>query len=315
MRADTVQTLMRDVVRLAQTPGREANNFRFVSAGLNKMQQHQAAFLLNYNDLGAGWKAAAMFAKAHARLPVYLTADDHWIWRAYLTHCNPNLYFDRAVAEADALTDNSMQHQRDTIEALLLSEDAEYADIAKMTGIDVDTIIAYEKLFFNVRDRMEDYLFLAKQVYPNGRLEELYDHYLRTASFGDLLRRTGYNCGKDYVGFMSGLRSRLIKDMSAGDMASQLERIVMANGFILASSGLINQRTDAQGLRTAQSMITAAKAGGMENQEMSGFDSVPVSIALRGEMALIGRKELRANQAEIRKMDAAIEVDAEIVTR
>jgi hypothetical protein len=312
MRVDTVQTLMGDVVRLAQRVD-QGDNFRFVSAGLNKMQQHTAAFLLNYNDMALGWKAAAMFARAHAQLPVYLTADDQWIWRAYLTQCNPDLYFDKHVAEAEALMDISMQHQRHTIQALLLSDDADFTDIAKITGLSVDTLVAYEKLFFNVKDRREDAMFLAKHVYPHGRLEELYDNYLRNTTFGDLLRRTGYNCGKDYVVYMSGLRSKLIKDMSVGDMASQLERVVMANGFFLASSGLINQRSDAQGLRTAQSMITAAKAGGMENPEQSGFDDITVSIALRGELAHAGRVKLESNQRSLKRLDANT-FDAEVAT-
>lgn len=314
MRGDIVQMLMEDVVRLAETVELDVDNFRFIPKGLDRAQQYKTAFVLNYTDLAAGWKAAKMFARAHARLPLYLTAEDSWIWRAYLLHCNPNLYFDRHVAEAEALTDPAMKNIRHVLQALLLSDDASLDDIARITGMHRDTIEAYEKLFFNVLDREKDYLWLSNHVYPNGRLEELYDHYLRTASWGDLLRRTGYNCGRDYVMYMAGFRSNLIKEMSTGDMASQLERIVMANGFVLASSGLIHQRSDAQGLRTAQSMITAAKASGMETQEQSGFDSVPVSTALRGELTQYGRIEFAANQAEQqRRQQTIIDVSAETV--
>ena len=314
MRGDTIQILMQDVVRLAQTVETDADNFRAIPKGLNKTAQHKTAFLLNYTDLAAGWKAAKMFAKAHSQLPLYLTAEDSWVWRAYLLHCNPNLYFDRHVAEAEALTDPSMQNIRNTVQALLLTEDSTMSDIARITGLHQDTLEAYEALFYNIRDREKDYLWLANQVYPGGRLEELYDQYLRNASWGDILRRTGYKCGRDYVMYMAGFRSNLIKDMSAGDMASQLEKMVMANGFVLANSGLINQRADAQGLRTAQSMITAAKAGGMEHQEQSGFDDLQVSIALRGELSKYGRSEFKANQAELRKrQETTIDVDVETV--
>lgn len=311
MRADVVHRLMADVVELAQNV-QVKDNFRYVSAGLDATQQQKAAFLMNYNDLAAGWKAAGMFAQAHEKLPVYLTADDLWVWRAYLVRCNPELYADKHIAQALALTHPDMEHERCTIQALLLAEDASMEDIAKLTGFEKDTLVAYEKLFYNIRDRKEDYAFMAKHVYPHGRLEELYDHYLRNTTFGDLLRRTGYNCGKDYVTFMAGMRSKLLQDMSAGDMAVRLERIVMANGFVLASSGFINQRSDAQGLRSAQSMITAAKAGGNESQEQSGFDDVRVSVALRGELARAGRSALLTNQQEAARVQNQI-IDAEAV--
>jgi hypothetical protein len=312
MRADIIHMLMLDVVKLGQTVD-ATDNFRIVRHGLDKIQQHKVAFLLNYSDLQLGWNSARMFAQAHAKLPCYLTADDLWVWRAYLANCNPNKYFDPHIAEALALLDESMRFERHLVQAFLWCEDASTKDIAERTGLKEDTIIAYEKLFYNVRDRVADHGFLAKVVYPQGRLEELYDDYLANATFGDLLRRTGYNCGKDYVSFMAGLRSKLIQDMAGADMAVRLERVIMANGYILASSGMINQRHNAQGLRTAQSMITAAKAGGTESQEQSGFDDVHVSIALRGEMARIGRSDLQKNQVEAKRrqertLDVAVEV-------
>jgi len=296
MRVDIAQHLMRDVVEIAQRSSL-ANNFRFVRAGLDSVQQHKAAFLLNYNDLSLGWKAANFFARSHEKLPVYLTADDHWIWRAYLVCCNPDLYFDRHVAEALAFLDPSMQHDRSTLEGYLIAMDTSIEEISQTTGIAADTIQAYEKLFFNVRDRNEDYLFLAKVVYPHGRLEEFYDNYLNNTTFGDLIRRAGYNTGSDYVSFMSGLRSKLVQDMSAGDMASKLEKVVMANGYVMAMAGLINQRENAAGLRTAQSMITAAKAGGNEQQDMSGFDDPGVAASLRDELSRVGRAAVRQNIA------------------
>jgi hypothetical protein len=301
---------MGDVVALAQSVD-IVNNFQHISQGLDKTQQHKAAFLLNYSDLAIGWKAAGMFAKAHAKLPVYLTADDHWIWRAYLVQCNPDKYFDKHVAEALALMDPSMHHEKTTIQGLLLTEDASFKDIACITAIAEDTVRAFEKLFYNVRDRFEDYLFLARSVYPHGRIEELYDRYLHNTTFGDLIRRTGYNCGKDYVTFMAGLRSNLIQDMTSGDMAVRLERTIMANGFVLASSGLINQRNDAAGVRDAKSLIAAAKAGGQDQQETSGFDDVAVSTALRGELVRIGRQNLEEQTEAVKiKFGDIIETEA-----
>lgn len=311
MRGDIVKTLMLDVVDLSQKV-EIIDNFKHVSRGLDKVQQHKAAFLLSYSDLAIGWKASGMFAKAHAKLPVYLTADDQWIWRAYLVQCNPNLYFDKHVAEALALNDPDMKHERSTIQAYLLCEDASFEDISKLTSVDANTLKAYEKLFYNVRDRFDDYLFLARAVYPHGRVEELYDHYLHTTTFGDLIRRTGYNCGKDYVSFMAGLRSTLIQDMTAGDMAVRLERVIMANGFILATSGLLNQRQEAAGFQSAKSLIAAAKAGGNEQQEHSGFDDLSVSSALRGELVRVGRENLEDQAEKVKLLDREI-IEADLV--
>jgi len=314
MTGDIVQTLMGDVVDLAQRV-EIIDNFQHVSAGLNKVQQHKAAFMLSYSNLALGWKAAGMFAKAHEKFPVYLTAEDHWIWRAYLIHCNPDLYFDKHVSEAMALHDPEMKHERATLQAYLLSEDADIEDIAHLTSLDVDTIKAYEKLFYNVRDRFDDYLFLARTVYPHGRVEELYDNYLHNTTFGDLIRRTGYNCGKDYVSFMAGIRSNLVQDMSSGDMAIRLERVIMANGFILATSGLLNQRQEAASVNSARGLIAAAKAGGQEQQDTSGFDDISVSSALRGELTRVGRHNLQEQALQAERLDKTrtLEVEATVM--
>lgn len=312
MRSDVVQNLMQDIVALSQQV-EIADNFRHVTKGLNKTQQHKVAFLLNYSDLALGWKAAGIFAKAHKNLPIYLTCEDQWVWRAYLVHCNPDLYFDRYVSEAMALMDPSMQHERSTLQGYLLAEDCSIQEIAMITGIEHDTIMAFEKLFFNVRDRFEDYLFLSRTVYPHGRLEEFFDDYLRNTTFGDMIRRAGYNRGAEYVSFMAGLRSRLVQDMTSGDMAVKLEKVIMANGFVLAQAGLINQRENAAGVRDAKSMIVAAKAGGNEQVDTSGFDDPGVAAALRGELSRVGRAAVIAQVADKARMAEGKVVDAEVV--
>lgn len=312
MDGNTIRRLATDVVGILQRYD-IPDNFRRVGPALGRQAREKAIFLLSYSDVALGWRAAGLFARTHTPFPAYLTGDDHWLWKAYLTRCAPELYGDPAIAAARAINDPSMYGVRSSLEAFLLSEDMSHADIGRATGLNPAVVSAYEKLFFNVTDRFGDFLYLAKVVYPNGRLEEVFDGYLNNAPYGDILRRIGYNSGRDYVAYMSGLRSNLLHQMGSGDIALQLERVIMANGFVLAHSGAVNQRADAVGLRAAASLIAAAKHGGSDQFETSGFEDEQVSTALRGEMERQARAGLAKSVAmQYSGFDGNI-IDAEMV--
>ena len=62
-----------------------------------------------------------------------------------------------------------MTRDNEAIKALLLSDDVDYKFIASGTAINIDTIKAYERLFFNVVDRKNEHMFIKNVVYPDGR--------------------------------------------------------------------------------------------------------------------------------------------------
>ena len=173
------------------------------------------------------------------------------------------------------MASNQMQRSCEAINALLISSDVDCKYIADRTSIHVDTIKAYEKLFFNIVDRQNDYMFIKNVVYPDGRMVEMFDDYLKNEDLGRILLRTGYNNGAEHVLHFAGFKSGLLNTLASGNsMPAQLEALFMANGYLLARNGWLNQRADAVGLYNARSIMQAAKQGGVEETKPSPFTGV-----------------------------------------
>jgi hypothetical protein len=118
-------------------------------------------------------------------------------------------------------------------------------------------------------------MFIKNVVYPDGRMVEMFDDYLKNEDLGRILLRTGYNNGAEHVLHFAGFKSGLLNTLASGNtMPAQLEALFMANGYLLARNGWLNQRADAVGLYNARSIMQAAKQGGVEETKPSPFTGV-----------------------------------------
>ena len=239
------------------------------------LDQASVRFIIAYKDLSLGWKSAQLLSNSDISFPCFLQGDDLWIFKAYLYCIDSKKFFNRAVAEARGLTSNHMSRDNETIRALLISDDVDYKYIARKTSLSEDTVKAYERLFFNIVDRKQDYMFIKNVVYPDGRMVEMFDDYLKNEDLGKILMRTGYNNGAEHVLHFAGFKSGLVHSLANGnDMPAQLESLFMANGYLLARNGWINQRANAVGLHNARNILQASKQGGVEEQKPSPFTGV-----------------------------------------
>lgn len=239
------------------------------------LDQASTRFILAYKDLSLGWKCSRLLARSNVSFPCFITGEDLWLYKAYLYCLDPTKFFNRHIAEARGLASNHMQRSGEAINALLVSPEVDHEYISVKTSIHVNTIKAYEKLFFNIVDRQNDYMFIKNVVYPDGRMVEMFDDYLKNEDLGRILIRTGYNNGPEHVLHFAGFKSGLLNTLASGNsMPAQLEALFMANGYLLARNGWLNQRSDAVGLYNARSILQAAKQGGVEEQRPSPFDGV-----------------------------------------
>lgn len=239
------------------------------------LDQASARFIIAYKDLSLGWKSAQLLANSDIAFPCFLQGDDLWLFKAYLYCIDSKKFFNRAVAEARGLASNHMSRDNETINALLISDDVDYKYISRRTSLGEDTVKAYERLFFNIVDRKQDHMFIKNVVYPDGRMVEMFDDYLKNEDLGKILIRTGYNNGAEHVLHFAGFKSGLVHSLANGnDMPAQLEALFMANGYLLARNGWLNQRANAVGLHNARNILQAAKQGGVEEQKPSPFTGV-----------------------------------------
>lgn len=201
---------------------------------------------------------------------------------------------DSDILFAISLTDMTNKNMEDTIKAMLMS-DASYEEISKITAIPPKVLELYGELFFNIRDRKKEALFIANVVYPNSRMIEQMEGYTKNEDFGKLMLRAAYNNGIEDVAYFSGLKteSLISSGMTAADAASRLENMIMLNGLFLSRNGFLNQR-NATGVAQAKNIIMASKQSGQDNtssQDLEGVQSL-------GEQALLTLKEIKGPEVE-----------------
>lgn len=263
------------------------------------LDQASARFIVAYKDLSLGWKSARILANSDTPFPCFLQGEDLWLFKAYLYCIDNRRFFNRAVAEARGLASGHMSRDNETIKALLISDDVDYSFIARKTALSVDTVKAYERLFFNIVDRKQDHMFIKNVVYPDGRLVEMFDDYLKNEELGKILLRTGYNNGAEHVLHFAGFKSGLIHNLANGNsMPAQLEALFMANGYLLARNGWLNQRANAVGLHNARNILQAAKQGGVEEQKPSPFAGVADILGTEVLNNLQNDANMRLNKAQ-----------------
>jgi len=172
--------------------------------------------------------------------------------------------------------DRSMSpYFKNVLKSCLLVEDILADEISAKTGIPENVIKIYEKLFFNVWDRLEDQLYIASLVTPEGIANELDPNYALRASYIDLLKRAGYRNGINDVLSLAGLRGYTMTG-STQALVAEFENKLMANAVFLSNIGMLNTRNQV-GISNAKNLLAAAKHGGdtdMTNSDLLGVGGI-----------------------------------------
>ena len=219
--------------------------------GINRL----SAVLL---DPKFGWH----FVKAHLEVKQDLpnvAIREEYIKRAYVL-CAWKEQCDE-VAEAMLFEHPSFVHYRDALQAMLLVRSNTFQDISDRLSISRMTVEAYEQLFFNVRDRMGEELYIASLAYPEGIRVEMTDDYGQRESNQMIMRRMAINYRDNSSLAMLGLPSTRMSDLGADDSATRMEAMIMNNGLQLAKFGMLNQKA-VPGIMHARQTIAARKHAG-----------------------------------------------------
>jgi hypothetical protein len=261
-------------------------------------------FLAKYIQTNYGWYIALQFANRGMEFPLMLQGRDLWVHKAYLLRMDPWKNYDQHVVEAYHLAQfvNGAPNLRQHLKAMLLAfrpdgnAETHLREVSLKTGVSVGTLDAFEVLFFNVIDRRSDALYLAQEVYPNTRLVEFDEHYLRNSTHEDLIKRVAYNHrDMDLTAYLSGIgdHTYLRKLAASNDRESELTRFLMGNGLILAHTSLLNQRN--VGVSRALTLLAASRQSGADKEEPTLTGIVPIySEAFR--QALSMNKEMVLDQ-------------------
>ena len=254
----------------------------------NKPNPFQATcrdrFLAKYTKPNFGYYIAKSMANARLRFPIALVGRDTWVFKAYLMLLDHDKYFNHHIVEAYHLSQflSIAGELGSAIKAMLIackfSETTEdhITAVADVMGAPRETIDAFESLFFNVLDRREDSLFIAKEVYPDSRLVEFDPNYMMNTPYTDIIKRVAYNHRDiDMTSYLIGIGDQTYFKKMAGrtDRESELAKLIMGNGLLMTHTNLMNQHS--VGLSRASTLLAASRQSGNTSEEpaIAGMES------------------------------------------
>ena len=144
------------------------------------------------------------------------------------------------------------------LECMLLRGEYDYPSIAKKLSITEATVQIYGTLFWNVRDRLDDRIYINTLVYPEGRQVELVPGYAKKEHPRNLALRITVASGLDAAEEFLGLRS----EATGAGRAEQAEAFaakILSTGNFLAKMGFLHQKLPA--LEAARGVLRLRKAG------------------------------------------------------
>ena len=280
----------RTIAQLAWYKPRSSNAARLSSCtDIKGISPECASDIIHYaechQNLRFGWDFASDMAESDAKFPAILHGDDLYIWRAYKYILGSE---DPVIAGALSLNMDSQTNIRNNVRALLISDKVDHEFVAENLSLPLETVRAYEKLFFNVIDRKKDHAYIANLVFPEGRITEAFESYLENTGLSELLLRAGYVHGYRHVLYSAGLGQNPYSGKTAAEGASMLDGMFMADGCLYASYGWMHQRNNAVPITNARLSMQASKMG---NGEIGNNDgALTLGDTIHAELARIGQQ-------------------------
>ena len=110
------------------------------------------------------------------------------------------------MMEVESFRTEARRHERDLLEALLLAKSVTLGDIAGHLHTSEELVAAYETIFWNVRDRLDERGYINTLLYPGGVQESVRD--TKPNATGDRLRqlRAGAHNDVDEVMALAGYK-------------------------------------------------------------------------------------------------------------
>lgn len=229
-------------------------------------------FASQYSNPAFGWHIARVFASSRKPMPITLMGADTWVFKAWLMFLDPDKWYNHHIAQAYAIAAlPELKMVGETLRGAILAtckdsfnRVSQERSVVEQTGISPQVLSAFEVLFFNIYDRAADNLYLAHELYPNTRLVELREDYLKSVDVADLLKRSAYN-HKDIrmTLYLAGVGDAeyLAQLAERPDREQELGKRIMGNALILSYAGLLNQRS--VGLSRGQTLLAASRQSGM----------------------------------------------------
>ena len=155
------------------------------------------------------------------------------------------------------------------LQGALLAKDSDIYQISEICNTSPMVIALYERLFFCVRDRMNDREFISNIVWPHTATVKRQHNYFLNEDPGNLLLRAGYESGFDALLKARGIKTRPIR-VSLQVGRDQLTNFWLEDAIDAIKMGAINQSN--QSTSKIGRLMEAQEAAG--NQKTDASDLV-----------------------------------------
>jgi len=203
--------------------------------------------------------------------------------------CGPYCYQRYKNGDVDARAAFELHRDRESIRCillhcLLLRGEYDYAEIAKKVGSSEVSIGVYGTLFWNVRDRLEDSIYINTLVYPESRQVQLVPGYALYEHPMNLALRATMDHGIEAAEEFLGLKFPAVKPTILSE-AEDFAAMVLSTGNFLAKMNFLHQ--DLPGLAEARSCLRSRKASGRQPKaDRSAKPTVTYSVSEAIELSL-----------------------------
>jgi hypothetical protein len=184
------------------------------------------------HDPAFAWHFAQAFVQLRQPLPAMVqeqcikTAFEHLLNRSNNDSINEALVFQHP----------KWTNKRGFLEALLLLQDLRLDEVAAHTGLTVSSVMTYEGLFWNVRDRLKEEFYMSELCFPETRIVEYRSDYWDTVGPRELMLRAAFNGDLETILQIFGTRTPR-EEKSAEVTAKKVKESIMAEAHFVVRAG------------------------------------------------------------------------------
>lgn len=203
-----------------------------------------------------GWFFVKAFLDEQKLMPDIVTESP--LLRAYCYHAYSNR--DPDIRRAFQLRTHAAKNRRTMLHCMLLIEKYDLKHIAGELSLDLDVVRIYEMLFWNVRDRLSDKVFVNSLVYPETTQVLWVSQYHLNEDPLNMALRAAVTHGMDAVKAFLGMAGQT-DEFNAEGYAKAFEAQVVSTACHSARMGLLHQH-NVPSISSGRSMVQSSKLGG-----------------------------------------------------
>lgn len=260
MNADRIEQLIG--LMPAQNP--YVNRRGGVSAEFRSTDDEITLYANGMNDPMFGWSFVKSFIDMRQQLP--LEVSESTLLRTFAFHFHSNR--DPHVRQAFQLRKHAEKQKRTMLHCMLLIDKFDLEHIAGELLLDLDVVEIYETLFWNVRDRLHDRVYINSIVYPETTQILWASQYHMNEDYLNMAIRAAALHGIESVKQFMGMISQT-SEFDAEGHAKAFEAQVVSTAAHSARLGLLHQK-DVPSISSGRSMVQSSKLGGSVGKDDDG---------------------------------------------